>query len=62
MKTLPHATRGWWGGAGGGVGEDRVLYVTDVDLDVETPQIELLTENIEIELLVEIEEIDLEND
>lgn len=60
IKTLPHATRGWWGGAGGGI--DRVLYVTDVDLNLELPQINLELEDINIMLEVEIEEIELNDD
>lgn len=62
IKTLPHATRGWWRGTNGGVGEDRVLYVTDVDLNLELPQINLELEDINIMLEVEIEEIELNDD
>lgn len=62
IKTLPHASRGWWGGLEEGIGEDRVLYVTDTDLEVQTPEIELELEKIEILLEIEIEEIELEDD
>lgn len=62
MKTLPHATHGWWGGEGDGVGEDRVLYVMDVDLEIEDVEVLLELEEIEIELLVEIEEVELEDE
>ena len=60
MKTLPHASRGWWGGVGGG--EDRVLYVNNVELEVVTPQIELETTTPKIELEVIIPEVELENE
>ncbi len=59
IKTLPHASHGWWGGTNGGAGQ--VLYVTQVDLEVVTPQIELELEDIKIELEVIIEEIELED-
>lgn len=60
IKTLPHATRGWWGT--GGVGEDKVLYVIDTELEIETPDIELELEDVIITLEVEIDEVELEDD
>lgn len=54
MKTLPHASRGWWGGTEGGT--EKVLFVTDTEILVETPEIDLELGSIEILLEVEIEE------
>lgn len=61
VKTLPHASKGWYGGTTDG-GTGRVLYVTDVDLKVEIPEISLELEEINIMLEVEIDEVELEDD
>lgn len=62
MKSLPHASRGWWGASVGGVGEDRVLYVTQVDLEVVTPEIELGVSVPQITLEVIVPEVELEDE
>jgi len=62
IKTLPHASRGWWGASVGGEGVGRVLYVMETDLEIETPDIELEIEDVIITLEVEIDEVELEDD
>ena len=59
--TLRKASRGFRGG-GAGDGIDRVLYVKNVELEVNVPQINLEIEVPQIELEVTTEEIELEND